>query len=421
MNTAQLAQTGDNAFINFIMWILFFFVFGAIYPKMMLHQIIWKLEKDTRTLEGWGKKTTENVIRKMSKHPHKPLRDVIHNFLEFFTSWPVDIDPYGVVKKLDRTVQDQKDRFSLFVRQHSDEQDAEQRANLEDGLGGAWAVTYMAKVVRHFVEIVKKYKNPYIAIPIQMQLPIIMDFAKAYMKGTETILNGDPIGDGIGPYVAAHMIGDEEPQEDKANEMVYAHRTINGRNCIVLKAKGPGSRVGNPGKTVEALIREHKPKRIITIDAAAKFEGEETGGVAEGVGVAMGGIGTERYYIEEEAMKHNVPIDAVIVKMRPEEAILSMREETLSAAPKAMEYVNQAIERAPEGSTVLVLGVGNSCGVGNTKASLSETERKVKENAKKSKKEEEEKKEEEKGFWDRISPFSSIWHNTPFSVKVCAF
>ena len=36
---------------------------------------------------------------------------------------------------------------------------------------------------------------------------------------------------------------------------------------------------------------------IITIDAALKLEGEDTGEVAEGIGAAIGGPGIERYKI----------------------------------------------------------------------------------------------------------------------------
>lgn len=403
----MFAQTSNDPVWNIVSMFAFFTIFGWIYPRMMLHQTLWKLERDTRTLEDWSIKTTELVAGRMSKH-NKKVKDAVSDFMNFFMVTPVDLDPSGIVKKLDRSLQDQKTRFGIFVETHSDEKDTEMRANLEDGLGGAWVVSYLSKIVRHYVEIVRKYKNPYIAIPIQMQLPMIMDFAKSYMKATESICNGDPIGDGIGPYVAAHLIGESEPVEIKEDEMVYAEKDINGRKCIITKAKGPGSRVGDPGKGMEKLMEKYKPTRVVTIDAAGKLEGEKLGGVAEGVGVAMGGPGVERFYIEEKTTKHGIPIDAVVVKMKPEEAILAMREEILDAAPKAIELVTQAVGRANQGENVIILGVGNTCGVGNNKLSLDEAEKKIRKNAKKLKKEEENDGKENKGFWDKINPFSSM-------------
>ena len=57
-----------------------------------------------------------------------------------------------------------------------------------------------------------------------------------------------------------------------------------------------------------------KPDIIIMIDAALKLEGEETGSTAQGFGAAIGGIGTDRFKIEEVAAKHDIPIFAIVVR-----------------------------------------------------------------------------------------------------------
>ena len=49
--------------------------------------------------------------------------------------------------------------------------------------------------------------------------------------------------------------------------------------------------------------------------------------MAEGIGVAIGGIGVEKYQIEEVATRLGVPVYAVIVKQSIQDAITIMRKE----------------------------------------------------------------------------------------------
>ncbi|MEM4911503.1 MAG: DUF1512 family protein, partial [Metallosphaera sp.] len=78
----------------------------------------------------------------------------------------------------------------------------------------------------------------------------------------------------------------------------------------------------------------------------------------------MGDPGPEKIAIERVAVKYGIPIDAVIVKMSMEEAITEMRKEVYLAADKALEYVRRIIlERTKPGSTVVLVGVGNTAGI----------------------------------------------------------
>jgi hypothetical protein len=104
---------------------------------------------------------------------------------------------------------------------------------------------------------------------------------------------------------------------------------------------------------------------IIMIDAALKLEGEKTGDVAEGIGVAIGGIGVEKYQVEEVASRFNIPIYAVIVKQSVQDAITIMRKEISNAFERVTNTVYSVIEdRTSEGQSVMIIGVGNTIGVG---------------------------------------------------------
>src|SRR5438067_3790026 len=93
-----------------------------------------------------------------------------------------------------------------------------------------------------------------------------------------------------------------------------------GRRVWVVRAKGPGGNVGKPGLAVEKLIQESGPiGLVVTVDAALKFEGEPSGDVAEGIGAAIGGPGTERYHIEASASKNQSTHLAVVALMSSNE------------------------------------------------------------------------------------------------------
>ena len=148
--------------------------------------------------------------------------------------------------------------------------------------------------------------------------------------------------------------------------MVAAETTLEGRRVIALKAEGPGGNVGKPGDAIRQVLQENsgKASMIIMVDAALKLEGEKTGEVAEGIGAAIGGIGTERFKIEEEATKFNVPVYAIVIKQSILEAVTTMKKEIADAVDPTIEKIKQLIlETTKEGELVIIAGIGNTAGI----------------------------------------------------------
>src|SRR5262249_36776380 len=146
---------------------------------------------------------------------------------------------------------------------------------------------------------------------------------------------GKIIGDGIGPMIASRIASGTTPTEPVkdtlVNEVPFKDRTI-----LVVRAKGPGGNVGKPGTLVEKLIKESgRISLVMTVEAALKLEGENSGDVAEGIGAAIGGPGTEKYHIEESASKQNIPLVAVVVKMSSKEAISTITPQLEKSADDA--------------------------------------------------------------------------------------
>ena len=136
------------------------------------------------------------------------------------------------------------------------------------------------------------------------------------------------------------------------------------RKLILLKAEGPYATVGRPGEATVLLVKQSKPDIIVMIDAALKLEGEDSGEVAQGFGAAIGGIGTDRFKIEEIATKSNIPVFSIVIKQSVKDAITLMKKEIADQMSNVKNQVHEMItDNTKSGQTVLVIGVGNTLGV----------------------------------------------------------
>jgi hypothetical protein len=237
--------------------------------------------------------------------------------------------------------------------------------NLENLVEAAWALNFMFRVVRHLYLLGKKTSSIFIIFQLQAFLPLIMMVAEAFRAATKAFAEGHPIGDGAGALVASKLMrGCETRKVEK--DMVAAETTVEGRRLIALKAEGPGGNVGKPGDGIRQVLEENngKASMIIMVDAAVKLEGEKTGEISEGVGAAIGGVGTERFKIEEEATKFGIPVYAIVIKQSILEAVSTMSKEVAEAAEEVVERIKRLIlERTKEGELVIVAGIGNTAGI----------------------------------------------------------
>jgi hypothetical protein len=71
-------------------------------------------------------------------------------------------------------------------------------------------------------------------------------------------------------------------------------------------------------------------------------------------------------------------LDAVVIKVSEEEALYPMKKEILNAAPKAIEVVRKAVKRGKKNERIMVIGVGNTCGVGNNSEEVKVAEERLK-------------------------------------------
>ena len=146
----QLGIGGDNWY-SFVFFLVFYMAFFFLYPKLMVSQILWSLEKTTQKIEYMSKESREYVIKKVSKKPDKKLRESMGRFFEFFVIEPVKLDPYGIVKKFDHVIKNEEERFEYFSDQVAPHMSEEEKANLRMGIAGSIELYMIAKIMMHYV------------------------------------------------------------------------------------------------------------------------------------------------------------------------------------------------------------------------------------------------------------------------------
>ena len=335
-----------------------------------IQTMFWQrnIERALRNLEKWageGKDRSMKTILDKGKPTNNP-KNIVDEYMEFFMIEPVDRDPAGVLGRLEHLLDVRKTYSEKIVAKIAPSAGTEERANIEVVLEAAMALNFIFRVVRHYLILGKKTHSLFIIMQLEMQIPLIEKLAESYYKALDAFVKGTPIGDGIGPMVASKMM-EGLPKIDVPEEFVRSDAVLEGRNVVILKAKGPGGRVGKPGLAVQQVVKQYDGKvaGIITIDAALKLEGEKTGEIVQGVGVALGDPGPEKNRIEQVATDYNIPIQAVIVKQAMEEAITYMKKEIVDSVDNAILRVKEIVnEMAKAGETVIVVGIGNTLGVG---------------------------------------------------------
>jgi hypothetical protein len=347
----------------------FFMIYAQkLQSRVIMGEISKSLAK-LKTMRENARKEAIDYVKNAIKLSSSSSRDPavgVDRFLEYFTILPVDLDPNGLVHKLDHIMRTRDDRVRAEIKKLCIGAGDKEISKIENILEAATALNLIYKVVRHYYLMGKRTTSMFILVQLQMVMPLLLEEAEALQKAISAFKRGQPIGDSIGPMVVGKMMFGKE-KKFAARETMYSEDEYKGRKIYLLKAEGPAGTVGRPGEAITRLVGDMgiKIDTVIMIDAALKLEGEKTGDVAEGIGAAIGGIGVEKYQVEEVAARFNIPIYAVIVKQSVQDAITVMRKEIADAFEMVTNTVYSVIEdRTSEGQSVMVIGVGNTIGVG---------------------------------------------------------
>jgi hypothetical protein len=362
----QALPVDSNTLLS-ILWVASFFVFFFYGTRLQTYNALREVGSGLNKLKVMKDKARKEAIEyltKVGKATNDPTQRV-DQFLDYVTIMPVDMDPQGLVGKVDHVVTTNNDRVRTEAASLIGPGSPVTVSISENLLEVATSLNQIHKIVRHYYLLGKKTNSYFTIVQLQMLMPMIIQEADALLNAVDSFKVGQPVGDGIGPVVVSRYMAGKEKRA-VAKDTVMAVSEYKGRKLYILKAEGPMAYVGQPGVAIKKVVEEMgvKPSAIIMIDAALKLEGEKTGEIAEGVGAAIGGIGVEKFQIEEAATNHKIPLYAILVKQSLVEAITVMRKEIAEASDKVIQVLNRVIEeKTKEGDEVLVAGIGNTLGV----------------------------------------------------------
>jgi hypothetical protein len=360
LDSGSVSTILDFAWIAFFMA---FFLYGArIQSTLMVLQIRSKLRK-LEQMETTAKDKLFTQLKKLNPQPDG-IGEGVERALNSFMIYPISLDPKGIVPKLGKIADTYDRSLKSSVKALAPKANDVELMNLTNLTEVSIGLNNMYRVVRHYYLLGKKPGGLLALAQLQLVLPSIMDAAEAYHSSIEAFIQGKPIGDGFGPLVVSELKEGLQYGEI-VEDTVVAETIIEERKVFVVKAKGPGGNVGKPGEAIQKIFDTNtNVKLLVTVDAALKLEGEETGQVAEGIGAAIGGLGVERYQMEEAASKTSAPLYAIVVKMSEKEAITHMPQTVIKAASDVRSRVIRVIkDRTKPGDTIIVAGIGNTIGV----------------------------------------------------------
>ena len=355
----------DSNPLMMLIWILPIILFVFYGQRIQLIITSGDIKKKLVQLEQFRNDSRSALIEYIKKDlaVKDDITQKLDRIFDYFTIMPIDIDPNGIIPKIHRIIRSREDTTRKQIQSLLSGIDTMEITKIQNLLEIVTYLQLLHKIVRHLFLTAKKQNNYPLILPLQMMLPFIMEQAEALKDAVPAFKLGQPIGDGIGPLVVGEMMLDTKKQKVEF-ETVYSESKFDGRKLILLKAEGPFATVGRPAEATEFLVEKYKPDIIVMIDAALKLEGEDSGTVSQGFGAAIGGIGTDRFKIEELATKFDIPIFSIVVKQSVKEAITLMKKEIANQTENIKSQVHEMItDNAINGQTVLVIGVGNTLGV----------------------------------------------------------
>jgi hypothetical protein len=350
-------------------FILFIFFGAKLQLMQMLAAIRGKMARLAILRDTSYKNLCAHIAKFVPSGMSKDSEARLRNLISSIAIPPVsNLDPAGIVPKMENTFKTYDKFMKSNLRRIVGNVSQSDLENVTNSLEVAVELDVFHRVVDHYYRLAKK-GGVFMAYQLVMVLPMLMEMGEALLAASGHFGTGLPIGDGFGPMVAQKFVknGDgmlEAENHSTDSETSVYEQIVADRRVFVVKAKGPGGSVGNPGKVTQEIILKEKPSLVVTIDAALRMESEKTGDVAEGVGVAMGGPGMDRFRIEEALAESSVPVLTVVCKMNMKEAISMMPKAVLDQVEPVYRRVLQLIdENSEKGQTVIVIGVGNTMGV----------------------------------------------------------
>ncbi|MCJ7450615.1 MAG: DUF1512 domain-containing protein [Candidatus Nanohaloarchaeota archaeon QJJ-9] len=364
---------GEANITQMLLSLLMLMAFFIFFPRLMAFQMIYKIRKSLKVIQKNALEAEEMFLSSIAEKPNEDLKEDLEPMKNMVISPPSNLDPSGMFEKLENVLDSSQDKVERYVESLNPEMDEEKKADMKMAFQGVYGANQIYVMIRHFKKLIEDTNNYQIGQMIQMMLPLYKELSESQKKATEAFVNNVPIGDSVGPLIAAKLT--ENEPEEKAENIMVSEEDLDGEKYVVVQSKGPGSRLGKYGDALEEIVEDNDVEKILTLDAGMRYEGEETGTIVEGSGVMMGGPGVEKGKIEEVAVENDLPLEGYIVKQSGPQASKPMHKKIWNAHENVIRKVRDDI-RNSEGK-LLIIGVGNTCGIANTREDVEGVENKL--------------------------------------------
>ena len=358
-----LVPDDELGYILTLIWILPIFIFVFYGQQIQLYVTSRSIRKGIKLMKTYSNDSRDEILAYSASLKLDDLSNKMNRIMEHFLVMPVDMDPSGIVNKVRYLVRSRDDYMKKQIQMLAPNISEVEQSRFQTLFEIVTTLHLYYKIVNHLYLTAKKQKNFPLILPLQMMLPFILQETKALRQSVPAFRDGQPIGDGIGPLVVGQLMFGTD-HKFVAENTVLATKDIQDRHLYLVKARGPHSTVGQLGNAISDIVTKNKIDLIIAVDASLKLEGEEPAQIAQGFGVAMGGIGTERFQIEELSVKHDIPIRSIVVKQSIRDAMILMSEKISNQVDYVQAEIFEMIcEDTSNGDSVLIVGVGNTSGV----------------------------------------------------------
>ena len=204
-----LAWVGEDIdTLMMLVWILPVIIFVFYGQRIQLIISSNEIKKDIGKLEEYTDSTKKdflNYVKNNLNSKSNPSKK-LDSFFDYFTIMPVDIDPNGIILKINHLVRSREDFIRLQITGMFSNLSSIELSKLQNLLEIVTTLQLFYKHTRHLYLTAKKQKNFPLILPLQMMIPFIMEEAVALKDAMPAIKSGQPIGDGIGPMIIGQMM-----------------------------------------------------------------------------------------------------------------------------------------------------------------------------------------------------------------------
>jgi hypothetical protein len=172
--------------ITLLSWgfIMFLFLYAQeLQVRLMLRGINKSLFK-LSGMKDTSKRETIDYFLKVGKSPQNPTAR-IEDFLEYFTIMPIDMDPSGLMGKIDYLVNTNDERIRDEIKHILPSATPVQTTSAQNLLEVAAGLNMLHKIVRHFYILGKRTKSPFVVVQLQIIMPFLMQEAEAYINAID--------------------------------------------------------------------------------------------------------------------------------------------------------------------------------------------------------------------------------------------